>query len=164
MKTVEKKFPEVAGLGTLLRHLIEIMDGDVEQIYKEQGLDCRSRFTPVIRHIQNVGPSSIKTIALASGLTHSATSQTITEMLKKGLVVSEPGEDGRERIISLSAKGQAMMPKLRKVWSAIGEADAELAGRGSRLALRSALSRTIEALEEISFRDRIASHLPRNKS
>ena len=40
------------GLGTQLRHLIELLDGDVAQTYANAGLDYRPRFTPVMRVLQ----------------------------------------------------------------------------------------------------------------
>ncbi len=153
-----RKIPNEAGLGTLLRHLIDLLDGDVEKVYREQGLDCRSRFTPVIRHLESAGPSSIRQIAVASGLTHSAISQTITEMLKKGLVESIPGEDARERIISFTPAGEALLPKLHSVWEGIWAAADELS-RDIEAPLGQVLARAIQAVTRRPFRDRIMSNM-----
>ena len=38
-----------SSLGTLLRTLIDALDGDVERAYAQAGLDFRPRFTPVVR-------------------------------------------------------------------------------------------------------------------
>ena len=35
------------GLGTQLRYLIEVLDGDVAQTYADAGLDYRPRYTPL---------------------------------------------------------------------------------------------------------------------
>lgn len=153
-----KQIPDGAGLGTLLRHLVDLLDGDVEAVYREQGLDCRSRFTPVIRHLERSGPSSLRHIALASGLTHSAISQTVSEMLKKGLVKSEPGKDARERIISFTAAGEAMLPALHAVWEGIwAAADGLSEDIGEPLA--DILARAIAALGARPFRERILGSL-----
>lgn len=147
-----------AGLGTLLRHLVEVLDGDVEAVYREQGLDCRSRFTPVIRHLEAAGPSSIRQIAAASGLTHSAISQTIAEMLKKGLVQSARGADARERIISFTPAGEALLPKVHQVWSGIWAAADELSAEVG-VPLHDVLQKTIEAVAQRSFRNRILNRM-----
>ena len=153
-----KQIPNDAGLGTLLRHLVDLLDGDVEAVYREQGLDCRSRFTPVIRHLESAGPSSIRQIAVASGLTHSAISQTVSEMLKKGLVASAPGRDARERIISFTPAGEALLPRLHEVWRAIWAAADELSG-DIEASLPDVLGRAITAVGDRPFRDRIIARL-----
>ncbi|HEX9964313.1 MAG TPA: MarR family transcriptional regulator [Allosphingosinicella sp.] len=153
-----KQIPNDAGLGTLLRHLVDLLDGDVEAVYRQQGLDCRSRFTPVIRHLESAGPSSIRQIAVASGLTHSAISQTVSEMLKKGLVASAPGRDARERIISFTPAGEALLPRLHEVWLAIWAAADELSADIEE-SLPDVLGRAIKAVGDLPFRDRIMARL-----
>ncbi|MCY7306720.1 MAG: hypothetical protein LH632_11335 [Rhodoferax sp.] len=51
------------GLGTQLRHLIELLDGDVAQAYADAGLDYRPRYTPVMRVLQQHGSAPIGRIA-----------------------------------------------------------------------------------------------------
>ena len=153
-----KQIPNEAGLGTLLRHLVELLDGDVEAIYREEGLNCRSRFTPVFRHLERHGPSSIRHIAEESGLTHSATSQTVTEMIKAGLAASERGRDGRERIISLTGAGEALLPELHRLWGAIWAAADELSG-DINAPLAGLLKRAIDEVEKRPFLDRIRGNL-----
>lgn len=153
-----KQITNEAGLGTLLRHLVELLDGDVEAIYRERGLNCRSRFTPVFRHLERHGPSSIRHIAEESGLTHSATSQTVTEMMKAGLAASARGRDGRERIISLTPEGEALLPQLNQLWGAIWAAADELS-RDVETPLAGLVKRTINEVKERPFLDRIRSNL-----
>ena len=152
-----KQLSEGAGLGTLLRHLVEILDGDVEAVYRDHGLNCRSRFTPVIRHLDGAGPSSIRQIADSTGLTHSAVSQTVAEMLKKDLVRSTPGKDARERIISFSPAGEAMLPELHAIWRGIWAAADEL-GAEIGTPLNAVLGKAIAAVEARPFRGRIRSN------
>ena len=49
------------GLGTLLRRLLDLLDGDVQRAYDELGLDYRPRYTPVVVALLDLGPSSIRT-------------------------------------------------------------------------------------------------------
>jgi hypothetical protein len=73
-----------SSLGTLLRHLVETLDGAVEEAYARAGLDYRPRYTPVVRTLVEPGPSSIRTIATRAGTTHSAASQTVSQMTRQG--------------------------------------------------------------------------------
>lgn len=149
-----------ATLGVLMRHLLDLLDGDVEQAYRSAGLDYRPRFTPVMRHLDEAGGSSIRSIANSAGITHSAASQTVSEMVKKGLVVAEIGQDGRERIIELTARGAALLPLLKVFWSATNSAANELSEEVGT-SLPEVLSKAIAALEKHPFHERIGNHLNR---
>ena len=74
-------------LGTLLRHLIDLLDGEVEAAYAASGLHWRPRYTPILRVLMRDGGQSIKTIAQQIGMSHSAVSQTVTQMVKDELVL-----------------------------------------------------------------------------
>jgi len=141
-------------LGTLLRHLVELLDADVEAAYRAAGLDYRPRFTPVVRLLAQEGPSTIRAISNFAGITHSAASQTVAEMVKRGLACSEPGDDGRERIIHLSPAGEALLPSLEAEWNAINAAAAALED-DIGLPLHKALGEAIAAVEGRSFLARI---------
>jgi len=144
----------VRGLGTLLRHLVELLDGAVEQSYQRAGLTYRARYTPVVRALTDLGPTSIRAIARHAGTTHSAASQTVALMVKDGLVQARPGEDARERIVALTPKARRMLPALRRQWdiidAAAGLLDAELKVPLSRVA-----GEAIEALAREGFTERM---------
>lgn len=145
-----------ATLGTLLRHLQELLDRDVESVYSEAGLDYRPRYTPVVRHVAEHGPSSIRAIATQASLTHSAASQTVAEMVRRGLAITAPGDDARERIVALTPAATAMLPELERTWTATAAAAASLfAEIGTDL--EADLAAAIEALARRSFFDRIAA-------
>lgn len=142
------------GLGTQLRHLIELLDGDVAQQYKDAGLDYRPRYTPIMRALKQLETASIGQIAEAAGITQPAVTQTVGLMKKDGLVTVEPGEDGRQRLVRLSAHGKSVLPALETCWAATKAAaddlDAQLA-----TPLSACLSEAIAALEAKPFLERI---------
>ena len=143
------------GLGTQLRHLIELLDGAVEQAYVEAGLDYRPRYTPVMRVLAEQPSATIGELAAMAGLTQPAATQTVALMVKKGLLtVAAGGEDGRQRVVRLSASGAALLPRLRLCWQATKSAadslDAELA-----FPLSDCLAQAIAVLETRSFGARI---------
>jgi DNA-binding MarR family transcriptional regulator len=141
-------------LGTLLRHLIELVDGAVEQAYRRAGLTYRPRYTPIVRALMALGPASIRTISQRAGITHSAVSQTVSQMAKDGLVRLKPGTDGRERIIALTPQAQAMLPALERQWAATNAATHQLDQELSA-SLSETVREAIAALDRHSFAQRI---------
>ena len=147
-------------LGTRLRHLLDLLDGDVAAVYTDLGLDgFRPRFTPIIRTLAAAGPSSIREIARAIGVTHSAASQTVAQLAKQDLVVSTPGEDARQRIVTLTPEAQRLLPVLDAEWAATTAAatalEAELSFPLSRL-----VDEALDALRRRPMRQRIAEVAP----
>lgn len=142
-------------LGTLLRSLIDLLDGEVEAAYATAGLAWRPRYTPVLRALTRSGPTSIKVIASAIGVSHSAVSQTVSQMVREGLVALTPGADARERIVMLTPATEAMIPALERQQAATNAAAAELDTELSA-PLTEVLSEAITALHRRSFGIRIA--------
>ena len=147
--------PPTPTLGTLLRHLIEQLDGAVEAAYQAEGLDYRPRYTPVVKALRALGPVSIRTLSRQAGISHSAASQTVSQMTREGLVALAPGRDGRERIVALTPRAEAMLPAVARQWRAVNAAadalDAELP-----VPLSGLLVEAIAALERRPFGERIA--------
>lgn len=146
------------GLGTTLRKLLDALDSDVQAHYDASGSGFRPRYYPVARLLLADGSCSIRSMADQTGVSHSAVSQTVTEMRAAGLVTSAPGKDGRERLVSLTDAGQAACARLQPLWSAVERAaallDAELSA-----SLRALLRETQARLDERSFASRIADQL-----
>jgi len=143
-------------LGTQLRHLLDAMDADVASACADVGLrDYRPRYSPVVRALLARGPCSIRDLATAIGVTHSAASQTAAQMYRRGLVSFTSGEDARERIVALTAEGRALLPAIQAEWTATRAAvrtlDAELPCR-----LHDLVAALQEALDRRPLRARIA--------
>jgi hypothetical protein len=82
-----------------MRHVLELLDGDVARVYADLGVpDYRPRYSPVVRALVALGPLSIRDLAGAVGVTHSAASQTAAQMARHGLLTLETGTDARQRI------------------------------------------------------------------
>jgi len=147
-------------LGTRLRHLLELMDGDVAAVYADLGLaGFRPRFTPVIRALADAGPSAIRDLARAIGVTHSAASQTVAQMAREDLVMLTPGEDARQRIVTLTRRAEKLLPVLNAEWAATTAAavewEAELSFPLSRL-----VDEAVAALRRRPMRERITAAAP----
>lgn len=145
-------------LGTLLRHLIELLDGEVEAAYVTAGLAWRPRYTPVLRGLLSLGPAPIKALALQIGISHSAVSQTVAQMAKDGLVDLKPGADARERIVALTPKAEAMIPALQRQWAAVNAAADDLNAELSA-PLSGVILEAITALNQRPFGQRIMAEV-----
>lgn len=142
-------------LGSRLRHVLELLEGDVAEVYAGLGLPgFRPRFTPVVRVLVARGPSSIRELATATGVTHSAASQTVAQMRGWGLVTLTPGADARQRIVSLTDKAREVLPVLDAEWAATTAATAELEAELS-FPLTDLLDEILHAVERRPFHQRV---------
>jgi len=143
-----------AGLGTQLRTLLELLDGELDSIYAEEGLDYRPRFTPVLRALLDESPLTVGQLAAKTGISQPAATQTLNLMLARGWVepLADPA-DARRRLYAPSAKAREALPRLQAIWAATGGAaralDAELS-----TPLTALLDEAIDALRRRSFPQR----------
>jgi len=143
------------GLGTQLRHLIDLLDGAVGAAYEDAGLAYRPRYTPVMRALESGEPRTIGQIAEAAGITQPAATQTVALMLREGLLDASPGvRDARQKLVRLSAHGEHLLPQLRQCWQAT-RAAADSLDRDLPYPLSTALADAIAALRTESFGERI---------
>ena len=144
------------GLGTRLRVLLESMDADVALALADLGItDYRTRYSAVVRLVAASGAATIRDVAERLGVTHSAASQTVAEMERRGLLTVRAGDDARQRRVELTAKARELLPAIDAEWDATDAASAALDAE-----LPYPLSRLIDdleaALQRRRFRDRIA--------
>ncbi|MFF0448910.1 MarR family transcriptional regulator [Streptomyces sp. NPDC004609] len=143
-------------LGTRLRQLLDLLDGDVAAVYEDLGLrDFRPRFAPVVRALAASGPSAIRDLARAIGVTHSAASQTVAHMAAQELVVLAPGEDARQRVVRLTARAERLLPVLDAESAATTAAATALEAELS-FPLSALVDEALDALRRRPMRRRIA--------
>jgi DNA-binding MarR family transcriptional regulator len=144
-------------IGTRLRHVLELLDGDVAKVYLDAGLpEYRPRFSPIVRTLVAEGPLSIRALATAVGVTHSAASQTVAQLDRAGFVTLEPGKDARQRIVHLTRKTRDLLPIIEAEWQATTAALAELDQELS-VPLAQLLDEVVAAVGRRSFHQRINS-------
>ena len=136
-------------------------DRGIEQAYASLGIEgVRPRFSMALMFLDLAGPMTIRRLATECGVTHSAMSQSVTEMRKADLVESLPGKDARSRVVSLTSRGRDVVPILRAEWdateAAIGELEDELPYAPSRMA-----DDLAEALGRRAFSERLLAQLRR---
>jgi DNA-binding MarR family transcriptional regulator len=161
---VSARADDLALLGTRLRHLVEVLDAGVSEVEAELGLSgFRPRFAPFVQVLRDLGPSPIRDLARAVAVTHSAASQTVSQMAAGGLVVLTPGGDARQRIVELTPHAESMLPALDVAWSATRAAAAELDAE-LPFPLTEVVAAAERALEHRSFRERITGRLAVNRT
>ena len=143
-------------LAARVRAVLDRMDADVDRTLADLGVtDYRTVFSAVVRSIADTGPVTIRDLAAALGITHSAASQRIAEMRKRGLVELVPGTDARERLVHLTDLARSLKPVLDAEWQAT-----DIAFEALNAELTASLSQVLTemeaALDRRSFRDRIA--------
>jgi DNA-binding MarR family transcriptional regulator len=144
------------GLGTQLRHLLELLDGAVHESYAQAGLGYRPRYTPVMRALIDQGACSVCEIAQAAGITQPAATQTVALMVRDGLVEMRQAEhDARVRLLRLTRKGSRLVPRLQTCWRAT-EVAARSLDNEMTTPLSEALAEAIHLLNARPFGDRIA--------
>ncbi|MEU5551270.1 MULTISPECIES: MarR family winged helix-turn-helix transcriptional regulator [unclassified Micromonospora] len=147
-------------LGTRLATLMELLDGGIGQVYAEIGLPgLRARFAPVLLVVADDGPCSIRAVATAIDVTHSAASQTVAAMARAGLVEAIPGRDARTRMVTLTDEGRRVLPALRAEVAATTTATRELETELS-MPLHVLVDEALAALARRPMRDRIIAADP----
>jgi DNA-binding MarR family transcriptional regulator len=144
------------GPGGSLRAAVDAIDAGILAAVADLGISgYRPRFSGIVRTIAVNGPSSIGELAHATGVTHSAASQTVTEMRTAGFVTLERGTDGRRRIVDLSPATRELLPRIESEWLATSAALRSL-DEDLSVPLEQTASELAAALARRSFRERIA--------
>src|SRR3981189_3116226 len=106
-------------IGTQLRHILELLDGDVAKVYAQLGLgEYRPRFSPIVRTLVAEGPLSIRDLAGAVGVTHSPASQTVSQLVRSGFATLKPGTAARQPIVPLTPRTRDLLPTIEAEWKA----------------------------------------------
>lgn len=144
----------------LLFQALREMDAAIVEVYRERGQgQVRSRFALPLVRLSRSGPQTITALAEQADLTHSAMSQTVSQMRAAGLVESRAGADGRTREVLLTEAGQALVPLAEAEWRATEAAIAELEDE-LPYPLSQVAQDVATALARRPFTERLADHLP----
>ncbi|WP_343691952.1 MarR family transcriptional regulator [Chitinophaga sp.] len=114
--------------GSRLRRLSEYFLSEVNKVYEQAGIPFEASWFPVFYILGKEQPMPLIDIAAQLEVSHSAISQLVTGLKKKGLVKTAPcPDDGRRQLVMLSKKGMDMLQQIQPIWTAITQAMTELA-------------------------------------
>ncbi len=107
-------------LGTRLKRISDKFLMDVAKIYKKLKIPFEVSWFPIFYLLNEKGKLSVTEIANELEITHSAVSQMITVIDKKGLInFIDDKDDKRRRFICFTEEGRKLMTTLPPIWKAL---------------------------------------------
>lgn len=147
-----------AAIGARLRRLSDRIDREADQLYAAFGVDFEQRWFGVVNQLARNGAMSVGELAAALGVSHAAVSQTRAALVQRKLLTTEDhATDGRQRVLTLSTKGQRLVEQLTPLWRALNSAAEELDREAGRPV--EALGRLEAALDKTSLTARVRAKL-----
>ena len=139
--------------------LFREIDETISALYLEQDVTgLRPRFSMSLIGLADHGEMAIRDLALFTGVTHGAMSQSVKAMRAAGLVATKPGKDARSVVVTLSGKGRDLIPFLEAEWDAteamLTELEAEIP-----YPLTQVIADLEERLKTEPLKDRLRRHL-----
>jgi DNA-binding MarR family transcriptional regulator len=115
-------------LGTRFKRIGERLQADATRIAEGHGAAVQSGQYPFLLALDRLGPLTIGEVAEAVGITQPGATRAIAQLVKIGMVKARPGRnDQRQRIVSLTAKGQGQVDFGRQeLWPKVEAAVADL--------------------------------------
>lgn len=145
-------------LGSRLKRLSDRIMAGGQAIYGGRDLAFEPRWFPVFRLVADRGPTTIGAAARALGLTHAAVSQTVRQMVQRGVLSSRrDASDERRRVVDLTDDGRELLPRLRPLWDDIHSAARDVA-QDCGADLLAVLDGLEHALEESNLAERTSSY------
>lgn len=147
--------------GSRLKRLSEYFLSEVNEVYRNQGIDFDASWFPVFYLLSQHQPVAIQELSDAVMISHSAASQLVSALKKKGLVSAlKNGKDARKQAISLTPKGEELLKTLLPVWGAINDAMvARIEGSKTSRALLDILAAAETVLQESPLSESITNRL-----
>lgn len=143
-------------LGSRLRRMSDRIMASGIVLYRHAGFEFEPTWFPVFRVLADRGELSVGECAHHLGLTHAAVSQMARKLVSRGLVTaSRDVQDERRKVLSLSAKGQQLLPQLAELWDDIEACIAD-AVEYSGVDILAALEGLESAMAVSSLSDRVA--------
>lgn len=114
-------------LGSRLRRVSEYFIAEVNKTYEYHRIDFEAGWFPMFHLLSIHEELSIKAISDILSVSHSASSQLVSQLKKKGLVgLSRSTEDGRKQLVRLTDKGIQVLAQVQPVWDTIRTTMTEL--------------------------------------
>ena len=138
--------------------------------FDEIGLKATQYTVLAALSYESQGRPTVTYLATALVLEQSSLSRNLAVLERQGLILLEPGDDKRERIVTLTRVGRALVARGYPVWKeaqaavtgALGQADFEIQLRSLRRLARAALALRPDRAPRTANPD--AKHEPRETS
>ncbi|MCW3463726.1 MarR family winged helix-turn-helix transcriptional regulator [Chitinophaga nivalis] len=147
--------------GSRLRRLSEYFLMEVNKVYEEAGIAFDASWFPVFYLLSRQQPMPMIDIAEQLEVSHSAVSQMVTNLKKKGLLKTTPcKEDGRRQLVAFSKKGEELLQQIQPIWEAIsGAMDTLVSENKQSQQLLAAIAQIEQAVSQQPLSARIKAQL-----
>lgn len=117
-------------LGTRLKRIGEKLQADTQEVIDSFDAGIASSQFPFLAALDRLGPLAVGELAEAIGVTQPGVTKATAQLVGLGFVRVDPSpEDQRRKIVTLTAKGQALVETAkRELWPLIDRAVAGLCG------------------------------------
>lgn len=122
----------------------------VSQFYESHlaPLGLKSSQYSILARLDRLGAMSINQIAEAMVMDRTTTGRAIRPLERDGLVRIGAAEDGRKRVVGLTAAGRKRVNEARDAWRQAQEQFEQALGPESARSLRAAMSEVVKAIPE----------------
>lgn len=148
-------------VGTRLKRISDKFLTDVANIYKKLHIPFEVSWFPIFFLLNEKGKLSVTEIAKELEITHSAVSQMIAVLDKRGMIkFIDDKDDKRRRFICFTAKGKQLMSTLPPIWEAMQHCMQGIFSEGINSAhILSALNEIEESLSKESLTSRVVKEV-----
>ncbi len=151
-------------LGTRMKRLSEKFLQEVNQIYKEKEISFEPSWFPIFYLLKNGEERSLTEIAAELDVSHSAISQMVTNLKKKGLLDILPDPfDGRKKHICLSPKGKSLLAQIKPIWWALEQTVRDILGEAHRSAFFDQLGKMEQMVQDNRLSRQVMSNIPNTR-
>src|SRR5690606_443698 len=106
--------------GSCLRRLSETFIAEINKVYQDKGIAFDASWFPVFYILSQNPKVSLVEISQCLQTSHSAVSQLINNLKKKGLVeLVRAEDDGRKQLVTLNEKGNLLLAEIQPIWQQI---------------------------------------------
>jgi DNA-binding MarR family transcriptional regulator len=106
--------------GSRLRRLSEAFLSEINKTYQAAGIEFDASWFPVFYLLSQNDSLSIKELSDATGVSHPAASQLVTNLKSKKLIKTTTcKDDGRRQLVQLTKAGHALLEQILPVWEAL---------------------------------------------
>lgn len=107
-------------LGSRMRRLSEAFLSEINKTYQTAGIAFDASWFPVFYLLSKKSSISIKELSDATGVSHPAASQLVTNLKNKKLLKTTTSSiDGRLQLVQLTKNGHALLYQIEPVWEAV---------------------------------------------
>ena len=152
--------------GTRLRRLSDRFLLDVTKTYKSLSIPFETSWFPLFYLLEERQSMSVTEIAKELEITHSAVSQLVTTVEKKGYIrFFTDKNDKRKKMIRFTPIGVELLNTVKPVWEAIHRAMYDiLCEKDHSIRLFESLEKVEDCLDKLPLHERIIRELQREKN